>query len=143
MAGACRRSHASLAPLAPSHAAALVALLAVLAAQATSVLHAALAEHDTCPEHGELLEAAAPRTPNSIPDREQAGIAAVEGSAPHHHEPCLVSLSAQPRALCGGAEVLRVASERPLSAAKPSAAGPVEPPVAILRVAPKSSPPQA
>ena len=142
MAAVRNRPHALL-PFASSRAAGVAALLALLAAQAMAVLHASLADHDTCPEHGELLEAAAPRTPNTIPDREQAGIAAVEGSAPHHHEPCLVSLSAQPRALCGGAEVLRVASERPLSAAKPSAAEPLEPPVAILRVAPKSSPTQA
>lgn len=143
MAGACHRSHARLAPLAPSRAAALVALLAVLAAQATSVLHAAIAEHDTCPEHGELVEAAAPRGPATLPVGELAGIAAAEVAAIHHHERCALSLSAQPRALCGAAGGAPLAEERSRSATKPSAAEPLEPPVAILRVAPKSSPPQA
>ena len=127
---------------------AVLAALSLLGAQLGAVLHQATAAHETCPEHGELIEAsgngAAPGAANGTASNAGAPFSQLQASAPqaaHHHDLCALALSAQQRALAAAGEPpVRPAAANELSAAAPEVAVRGAS-IAIWLFAPKASPP--
>jgi len=125
-------------------AAALGALLTLGGAQFGSIVHAVVAAHATCAEHGELIEAEAADAPAAPATGEGSGkesFQAGDTGAAHGHDHCRLALSAQPRATWqqAGRAVAQPAEVEPSAVLPPGQPLPAR--VAVWRVAPKSSPP--
>jgi hypothetical protein len=113
----------------------------LLLGQVASTVHLVAVEHQSCPEHGELIHARG-QVPRSAPDQARTAVApdqAPEGGA-HAHDPCLATAqeSAAPAGAGPPAGALRGDARRapdvpPVRAARP--------PLPLLLVAPKTSPP--
>jgi hypothetical protein len=123
-----------------SLAAALAAV--ALVGQLASFAHLALVRHVTCAEHGELIEVGRERALTAAaPHAAGAIVASTATSEAHGHDHCLLA----PMRRDGLARV----APRALDCAHVDAYGTigravdrqVPPPIAVIRLAPKSSPP--
>jgi hypothetical protein len=130
------------APMRFRASAGLVALLA-LTAQLGSAVHLALVSHVACPDHGELVEVATPRSADRASDATRSAALALDSSpaAAHGHDHCAIATfrreqSAAPR---GHAAALPVPRSIASLVHLPDASPP--PAIALLSLAPKSSPP--
>ena len=125
----------------PSRRAAASAIaLALLVAQATGFLHLALAPHETCPEHGELVERAAPPSPSASPVA-PAG-PAMRGQPRvhrHAHDHCLAALGDADAVVTHASVEAPAIAEEPRPAALDAIVSARGPP--LYRLAPKNSPP--
>jgi hypothetical protein len=121
-------------------AAASAIALALLVAQATGFLHLALAPHETCPEHGELIEQAAPPSPSSVAVA-PAGttVRGVPRAHLHAHDHCLAALGDADAAVAQSSFELPPVVERLGPAAQVVIVSARGPP--LYRLAPKNSPP--
>jgi hypothetical protein len=120
----------------------------LLAAQLFTLGHLLIVRHTICREHGEAVHSGSPgETPALRPGHEGAtGDRALGGGAPapeHAHDHCLAQANTRERfALLPAADLLP--GPLLLAAPLPSlAAVAVAPAVAVLRLAPKNSPPSA
>ncbi|MCK6545634.1 hypothetical protein L6R52_07170 [Myxococcota bacterium] len=127
----------------------IAALFAALLAfgQLAPFLHALGVEHSTCAEHGELIEVkdahAAHAAVPAAPADDAAVTAGREPPAPgaHVHDHCELALHGSPPAFVDGASALAVALHA--SVERPFALEAAWAPRAVLRLAPKTSPPRA
>jgi hypothetical protein len=128
-----------------SRARALSALGAYLClgAQLLGVMHVLFVRHATCPSHGEVTHGVA----TSAAHADQPLAVTVRGAAPtieHRDEHCLLFIARRrdPAALTVGAAAV-LAPSPPATA--PAAVGAISlaPTLAVLRLAPKTSPPAA
>jgi hypothetical protein len=116
-----------------------------LAGQVTSFAHLVLVRHVTCAEHGEFVEVgkqhAAAKTPRPAPP---TAVIAVEMPAGEHgHDHCLLAPMRRDRVVAGtpgSFDSLHVDAYGTIGVV---AAGEVAPPIALVLLAPKNSPPLA
>lgn len=129
----------------PHRFSALLVALLWCAAPVLAALHADAEVHRYCAEHGALEEAGAPPSAEPAADAAAAGapLASVEGSEqPSAHDGCAFG------EYCRFGQLLRTiildfAGEVGFAPAPPPATAPPAVRVAIVRVAPKTSPPRA
>ena len=115
-------------------------LALVAGAQGLGYLHLATAHHVFCAAHGELLEVTG--TPAAPAPGGDAPALAATDAAPPGHEHCVVDgCLRQPTAPAEAAPAAAVPV--PVGAATAAAPAAAPPPRAILRFAPKTSPPSA
>lgn len=123
---------------------------ATLVAQLSALVHLGLVRHVICAEHGELIHADdvdhSPATPAQAVSpattaRTTSASGRHEGSAYHGHEHCLMAAHRRERAVPSNNGWFSFVSEPPPSDTTESSAVPRPAPVAIYRLAPKSSPP--
>ncbi len=114
---------------------------AQLALPLWSAQHAAQAAHVACAEHGELLEADAPAV-NVEPGAESAtSLQAAPTAAEHAHVHCALLSLARERALPGVAAQAASVVGSPQAAPPRLSCAAHAPAIALIRLAPKSSPP--
>lgn len=117
---------------------ALVALF--LAAQVSSFTHELLVRHVTCPEHGELIHADESTAGSPAEEPALAVRAAPAAISTHGHEHCLACTARRGQLfIAAPTAALVVAPALKLAAGAARRTTPA--PVALLRLAPKSSPP--
>jgi hypothetical protein len=120
--------------------AAIVVATVVLLCQATAWVHAAATPHVTCLEHGESVHLA---VATIVPAATAAGgvtvLAASKEAGAHAHEHC--SLQGQRTTQTGSPA--RTSAVATFALAPVRAVGGERPPVQLLRLAPKTSPPRA
>ena len=131
---------ALIAPRPPSNRLARLATLALalvcLAGQLTTAAHLALVQHTTC-EHGELVEAAPP----GLAQAGDTGLSAPDeaAAATHSHDHCVLNASRR-----DGPRFSRLLAPLAVSVLLPPSLRadlPPLPAIALILVAPKSSPP--
>lgn len=108
-----------------------------------SVAHLALVEHVAC-EHGELVHVArrlAPRAPSVAASRATPAIAGASAADSHGHDHCLVAPTRRTGFFVHARRALAVCLARARLAHRRAAI--LAPPIAILILAPKHSPPAA
>jgi hypothetical protein len=135
-------------PLRDCSAVALTALLC-LAAQVLGFAHLALVRHTTCLEHAEIVHAPAATPAQAAAARARAGLTVrgdpgeAEGEG-HDDDHCLIVASRRRDLASLGSHALTAIDEQP-DAVAPVRAVHEEPapPVPLLFLAPKSSPPSA
>ena len=120
----------------------------LLAAQLATLGHLLIVRHTICPEHGEMIHSGLPSQAQTIrpPHQGSAADPALGGGAPpaeHAHDHCLARANPRERfallpALDSMFGPLPAATKLP-----PRLAVAVAPAVAVLRLAPKNSPPSA
>jgi len=116
-----------------------------LAAQLLGLAHVLLVRHATCPSHGEVTHGVAASSPAASSDQPLA--VTVRGAGPtieHQDEHCLLFL-ARRRDLAGltPESAPALAPLPPATAAATVGATALVPALAVLRLAPKTSPPAA
>jgi hypothetical protein len=116
--------------------------LVLLVAQGSGLLHLVVERHETCPIHGELVEAAAPNAAPVAPTTaiHGPGVSRLPRAHPHGHRPCLAVAFAEDAVTSEPA--VGVVAFAALRAPRPVlvvARAPRGPP--LFRVAPKTSPP--
>jgi hypothetical protein len=125
----------------PSRRAAASAIaFALLVAQATGILHLALAPHETCPEHGDLVERTAPHIPSA--SAVAPGVTALRGEPRvhrHGHDHCLAALGEADAVVTHSSFEVPAIVEEPRPAAPDVVVSARGPP--LYRLAPKTSPP--
>ncbi len=123
----------------PPRGAALALTLLFAVGQLAGFAHLVLVPHVTCPEHGELMHAeAAPAAPTLAGGPARAWLN--RGARAHGHDHCLAFSSRREDVLAAaGPAAPEVQAPAPHSA--PPARTPFAPPLALLRLAPKGSPP--
>lgn len=127
----------SCAPLKRTRFGAAFLAVAFLAAQMVAFGHQASVRHATCPEHGELVDATAPGLESL--SAATTTIAAAPAPSQGHDHCSMWSPRREPLGHSGVAPVAALAHEGldlPIIATPPGLSG-----VAILRLAPKTSPP--
>ncbi len=114
-----------------------------LAAQVSSFTHELLVQHVTCAEHGELIHVDGSVAPAALPPLETSALtSALPGlTTGHGHEHCLACTARREQLILSGPSATLpgpVASKAVVGVAR----GSFSPlPVALLRLAPKNSPP--
>lgn len=134
---------ASGAPSTSRGVAALALAMLALVAQAGGLLHLVLVQHITCPEHGEWVHAEAGRQPAALRPVVQHHTPTVEKSAAdeqHEHDHCSVTCSRRDEAVFT-AQGVTVETSFMLTKAAAFTRAVVTPTIALLRLAPKASPP--
>ncbi|MDB4966915.1 MAG: hypothetical protein JWN44_2604 [Myxococcales bacterium] len=124
--------------------AALLAVVAV-AGQISSFAHLVLVRHVTCAEHGDLVEVGHERTLVAASSRRQAptAIATATLDEIHRHEHCLIAPMRRDRLAAGTAASRDSAHIDAYGTIGVVVDGGVVPPIAIIILAPKNSPPLA
>jgi hypothetical protein len=125
--------------------AALMAVIA-LAGQLSSFAHLVLVRHVRCAEHGEMIEVGHARTHLATRSRRHipattVGDAAADES--HGHEHCLIAPMRRDRLAGGSPASLDSAHLDAYGTIGPVEDDDLSPPLAVLTVAPKNSPPLA
>ena len=124
--------------------AALATGVLLLAGQLSSLAHFALVQHARCAEHGELVHARAEGAPVAAAPTATRGTSALTPAAAeeaHGHDHCVLGVARRSGALLPGRTTPTAPAPRPSGVAARSLATPAAPSVALLRLAPKSSPP--
>jgi hypothetical protein len=124
------------------HFAGALATLA-LVGQLASFAHLVLVRHVTCAEHGELIEvgrehAVAVVTPHAA----GAGIASAATGETHGHDHCLLAPMRRDRVALGAPNALDCEHVDAYGTIGRVVARQVPPPIAVILLAPKSSPPR-
>ncbi len=113
----------------------------VLVGQLSTLFHLALVRHVTCPQHGELVHATDDAAAISGA-RAGLQIRAVPPSVDHHgHDHCLISTSRREDSVGPAAARVFVPAAAAVSAVSRQDPAQSSRGVALLRLAPKSSPP--
>jgi hypothetical protein len=125
----------------------VAALLAVvaLAGQVSSFAHLVLVRHVTCAEHGELVELGREHaTASAAPTRQaSATVAAAAAESGHGHEHCLIAPMRRDRLAASAPAALDSAHIDAYGTIGVLVADAVPPPIAVIFLAPKNSPPLA
>ena len=123
--------------------AATLATLA-LASQLASFAHVVLLRHVTCTEHGELIEVGREQAIVATPTRETTqAVSASSSAGAHGHDHCLIVATRRHRFLVGvvaSLDSMHVDAHGTIARLSHDEA---PPPIAVLLLAPKSSPPLA
>jgi hypothetical protein len=113
-----------------------------LVGQVASFAHLVLVRHVTCAEHGELIEVGHERT--IVATVAHKNVAAVNATSPrevHGHDHCLLAPLRRDRAALGAPTSLDALHVDAYGTIGHVANREIPPPIAVLLLAPKSSPP--
>jgi hypothetical protein len=111
----------------------------VLLCQATAWVHASATPHVTCLEHGESVHLSVRAVTPAQPSGGDGLRAALPEAAAHAHEHC----GLQSQRTTSSGDVDQVASDATFAPLPPSPSPRPRPTLAVLRLAPKTSPPRS
>jgi hypothetical protein len=117
-----------------------------LAGQVTSFAHLVLVRHVTCAEHGELVEVGKTHVvarPAHGPSQPIDAFVAAAAADEHGHEHCLIAPMRRDRIAAGAPESFDSAHIDAYGTVGVIVADEVTPPIAVILLAPKNSPPVA
>jgi len=116
-----------------------------LVGQLTSFAHLVLVRHVTCAEHGELVELGHERTTAKSARQGQpsAVVSAVSDSDGHGHDHCLIAPMRRDRVAAGTPASFDSAHIDAYGTIGVVVADEIAPPIALILLAPKNSPPLA
>lgn len=119
-------------------------VVVALAAQLGGVAHLVAVRHVTCAEHGELIEVRSERAVLAgVTRAARDAVAAEAAGETHGHDHCLLAAMRRNRTLAGGPVVSGCARVDAFGTIGRPINRDLTPPIALLRNAPKSSPPRA
>jgi hypothetical protein len=116
-----------------------------LAGQVTSFAHLVLVRHVTCAEHGELVELGKEHAiPKAPPPKRPSSFVSAESTADGHgHDHCLIAPMRRDRIVAGAPSSLDSFHVDAYGTVGVVAVDEVAPPIAVILLAPKNSPPLA